>query len=114
MLSRLFRRGSRSPVGRGPRPGSRFRPALEALGDRWLPATLAVTNANDGGPGSFRQAILDADNNPGPDTITFAVPGAGVHTISPSTELPPVTDPVVIDGYTQPGAAPATATSPAT
>ena len=37
------------------------------------------------------------------DTITFNIPGAGVHTIIPLTPLPTITDPVVIDGYTQPG-----------
>ena len=37
------------------------------------------------------------------DTITFNIPGAGVRTIIPLTVLPTITDPVVIDGYTQPG-----------
>jgi hypothetical protein len=30
-----------------------------------------VTNTHDSGPGSLRQAITAANNNPGPDTITF-------------------------------------------
>jgi hypothetical protein len=30
-----------------------------------------VTNTNDSGPGSLWQAITDANNNPGADTITF-------------------------------------------
>ena len=34
--------------------------------------TYVVTNTNDSGPGSLRQAITDAYNNPGPNTITFA------------------------------------------
>src|SRR5204862_4716454 len=38
------------------------------------------------------------------DTIAFNIPGSGVQTISPTFELPEITDPVVIDGYTQPGA----------
>jgi len=38
------------------------------------------------------------------DTIAFNIPGSGLHTIKPTTALPIVTDPVVIDGYTQPGA----------
>ena len=37
------------------------------------------------------------------DTIAFAIPGAGVHTIIVSTDLPAATDPVIIDGTTQPG-----------
>src|SRR5262249_1212042 len=54
--------------------------------------------------GSLRQAILDANANPGADLIAFAIPGAGVHTIRPTSPLPEVTDPVTVDGYTQPGA----------
>ena len=34
--------------------------------------TYVVTNNNNSGPGSLRQAITDANNNPGADTITFA------------------------------------------
>ena len=66
-------------------------------------ATFTVTNTNDSGAGSLRQAILDANANPGPDTIVFNIPGAGVHTITPATPFDPITDDVVIDGYTQPG-----------
>ncbi len=66
--------------------------------------TFTVTNTNDSGAGSLRQAILDANNNPGLDTIAFNIPGPGVRTISPTSALPTVTDPVIIDGYTQPGA----------
>ncbi len=68
-----------------------------------LANTYTVTNTNDSGAGSLRQAILDANANAGPDTIAFNIPGSGVHTISPATVLPPITSPVTIDGYTQPG-----------
>src|ERR1044072_7613137 len=68
------------------------------------PITFTVTNAKDTVAGSLRQAILDANTTPGPDTITFNISGAGLHTITPATPLPPITDPVLIDGYTQPGA----------
>ena len=67
-------------------------------------ATFSVINAEDDGPGSLRQAILDANAAPGTDTITFNVPGTGPHTIRPASALPTITDPLVIDGYTQPGA----------
>src|SRR5207244_2982572 len=68
-----------------------------------------VTNIDDGGTGSLRQAIVDANANPGHDTITFCIPGAGVHTITPlAPGLPTITDPVTIDGYTQEGASPNT------
>jgi hypothetical protein len=67
-------------------------------------ATFVVTNTNDSGPGSLRDAMTQANNNPGADTITFNIPGAGVQTIAPITALPAITSPVLIDGATQPGA----------
>lgn len=75
-----------------------------------LAATFTVTITNDSGPGSLRQAILDANANPGADTIAFNIPGPGVRTISPLTPLPSLTDDagVTIDGYTQPGSSPNT------
>jgi uncharacterized repeat protein (TIGR01451 family)/CSLREA domain-containing protein len=42
------------------------------------------------------------------DGIAFNIPGAGVRTINLISALPTVTDPVTIDGYTQPGASPNT------
>src|SRR6188474_3067067 len=70
--------------------------------------TYTVTNTSDSGVGSLRQAILDANANPGADMIAFAIPGGGVHTITPASALPSISDPAVIDGYTQPGASPNT------
>jgi CSLREA domain-containing protein len=67
-----------------------------------------VINTDDSGLGSLRQAIICANAAPGADTITFNIPGNGVHTISPLSALPIITDPVIIDGYTQPGASPNT------
>jgi hypothetical protein len=64
--------------------------------------TLLVTNANDSGPGSLRQAILDTNTLPGADTITFSI-GSGAQTISPLEPLPQLTDAVTIDGTSQPG-----------
>src|SRR5262245_22263523 len=71
-------------------------------------ATHTVTNVNDSGPGSLRQAILDSNAAPGFDIIEFAIPGSGVHTIATASPLP-VTDGLFIDGYSQPGSAPNTA-----
>ncbi|MFN0123462.1 MAG: Calx-beta domain-containing protein, partial [Blastocatellia bacterium] len=62
-----------------------------------------VTNTNDSGAGSLRQAILDANASAGPDTISFNIPGAGVQTIAPASALPVIADPVTIDGASQPG-----------
>ena len=67
--------------------------------------TTADENNGNYSPGdlSLREAITLANANPGADTISFAIPGAGVHTISLLSALPMITDPVIIDGYTQPG-----------
>ncbi len=64
--------------------------------------TFVVTNVNDSGPGSLRQAILDANGNPGSDSINFNISGPSLR-IQPLLRLPDITDPVVIDGSTQPG-----------
>ena len=70
--------------------------------------TFTVTNTNDSGPGSLRQAMYDANSTTGADNITFSIPGSGVKTIAPDSELPNITDEVVINGYTQTGASPNT------
>jgi hypothetical protein len=38
-------------------------------------ATFNVSNTNDAGAGSLRQAVLDANANPGPDVINFSIAG---------------------------------------
>jgi CSLREA domain-containing protein len=53
---------------------------------------------------SLRAAIEEANANSGADTINFNIPGAGVHTISPASPLPNITESVVINGYSQSGA----------
>lgn len=73
-----------------------------------LANTYVVTNTADAGAGSLRAAIKQANNHPNtsaskPDRIHFNIPGPGVQRIAPSTQLPAITDPVIIDGYTQPG-----------
>jgi hypothetical protein len=73
-------------------------------------ADFTVINTDDSGPGSLRQAIVDANANPGADRILFNIPGSGVHKIvvggptnsnltGPGAALPEITDPVTIDGY---------------
>ena len=63
---------------------------------------------------SLREAINTTNASSGTDLIAFNIPGAGPHTIQPTSALPTITDPVIIDGYTQPGATMATATTSAT
>jgi len=78
---------------------------------RAIAATYTVTNNNDSGAGSLRQAILDANSNPGADIIVFD----NAYTIQPTSALPNITDEVEINGYTgSPGGATAnSAASPA-
>ncbi len=80
--------------------------AAAGLAARLCGWTYTVTNTNDSGAGSLRQAILDANASAGADVIAFAIPGDGVQTIVLSSPLPDIVDPVWIDGYTQPGASP--------
>jgi CSLREA domain-containing protein len=51
---------------------------------------------------TLRAAIQEANANVGADTINFSI-GSGTKTISPTSALPTITDPVTIDGTTQPG-----------
>jgi hypothetical protein len=92
-----------------PRPTRR--PRIEKLECRLAPATFVVSVIDDNGgvnpapfagTGTLRQAILDANANPGPDAIAFDIAGAGPHTIVPLSALPDVTDTVEIDGSTEP------------
>lgn len=76
---------------------------MESLEERCLWSVFWVTTAEDHGPGSLRQAILDANANPGLNSIVFHIGDYGRQTIRVTSALPAVTDPVRIDGTTQPG-----------
>ncbi|HEY6124940.1 MAG TPA: hypothetical protein VIV63_09820, partial [Steroidobacteraceae bacterium] len=79
--------------------------ALFFLAGEAVAATFTVTNTNDSGAGSLRQAIVDAVAAPTAahdNVVVFNIPGAGVHTIRPLSQLPAIKD-LTIDGYTQPG-----------
>ncbi|MFN4254245.1 MAG: right-handed parallel beta-helix repeat-containing protein [Saprospiraceae bacterium] len=62
-------------------------------------ATYTVSNTDDSGSGSLRQAIMDANGNSGADIIEFSVAG----TLNLSSGLPSITDALTIDGTTAPG-----------
>ena len=68
---------------------------------------FAVTTTADSGPGSLRQAILDANSTLDLQVIYFNIGAGGVQTVQPTdaNPLPDITDPVVIDGLTQGGSA---------
>src|SRR5262245_52740058 len=72
-----------------------FTPRLEALEDRTVPSTFLVENLADSGPGSLRQAVLDANAQPGADQIFFT--GQAHGTITPGGQLD-VTDDLEIRG----------------
>jgi hypothetical protein len=77
-------------------------PIIESMESRMLLSTYLVTNTNDSGSGSLRQAILDANKSSNQDTIQFKI-GSGQKTISPHSALPMISQPVTIDGTSQPG-----------
>lgn len=52
---------------------------------------------------SLREAINAANQMSGLDTVRFNIAGTGVHTIAPASGLPVITNPVTIDGTSQPG-----------
>ena len=73
-------------------------------------ATFTVTSTADtsgsscGATCTLRQALAAAANNAGADTVAFNIPGAGPHRIVIASTLPSANN-VMVDGYTQPGAA---------
>lgn len=62
-----------------------------------------VSTMADSEVGSLRQAITNANATPGQNWITFAIPGDGPHVITPASDLPAFTEPVIVDGTTQAG-----------
>ena len=88
------------------------RVVLESLEDRQLLATFTVVNDADAGPGSLRQAILDAAGNTEADLITFSstLSGADIE-LTTSVASPGwndsainiTDDNITIDGFNAPG-----------
>jgi hypothetical protein len=73
---------------------------VELLECRTLLSTFTVSNLNDSGSGSLRNAITAANSHPGADLINFHV--AGTIQLKGST-LPVISDALTIDGTTAPG-----------
>ena len=73
-----------------------LRSCIEPLEARIAPATFIVTTVADTGPGSLRQAILDANAAIGADTITFSISGTSI--IKPLTHLPAIVGKTSIAG----------------
>jgi hypothetical protein len=102
------RKNRKSPVDRQhhrqARTGYEKRLRFEPLEDRQLLSVFTVTNPNDGTvtkagdlPGSLRQAIFDANANPGADTINFASSLSG-DTITMTAGQLAITDALTITG----------------
>jgi|SRR5579884_1030485 len=89
------------------------------------PPTFTVTSTadtSDADPGdgacadilghcTLRAAIQEANAKTGLKAIHFDIPGTGVHEISIASALPAVTQPLEIDGYSQPGSSQNTLTT---
>lgn len=69
---RRTKRSRRSRCRDAARKRLAFQPAIDPLERRDLLSTFDVVNLDDSGLGSLRQALLDANQNPGADTIRFA------------------------------------------
>lgn len=97
--------------------------AAIAVAVLWFPATTfadtftvdVITDGSDVSPGdsvcddgsgdcSLRAAMEEANALGGAHTINFAIAGAGVHTIAPTTALPEIDVALTIDGLSQTGA----------
>ncbi len=113
-MSRRSTRKTRRSRNLGTRSRSAYplrRLLLEPLECRHLLAAIVVNAADDIDDGvadaahtSLREAINLANSTVGvEERIIFGIPGAGPHTIELASALPTVTDPVTIDGTTQPG-----------
>ncbi len=96
-------------------------PAPEGANAPLLFTVNTTSDAGDATPGNgicdtasgctLRAAITEANAHAGPDTIHFAIPGNGPHTINLTSNLPNISDTTggtTINGYSEPGASPNT------
>jgi len=85
---------------------SEFSKCIQATGSGGGRADIVVNSTADtnvcDGTCTLRGAITLSNATEGTQTIEFAI-GEGHQTIAPTEELPSLSDPVVIDGTTQPG-----------
>jgi CSLREA domain-containing protein len=85
-------------------PARAFTFTVSSTGDTADTNTADDTCIATGGGCTLRAAIEQANASAGLDTIEFGITGGSVHTITPTTALPQIVGPVIIDGYKQPGA----------
>jgi hypothetical protein len=73
-------------------------------GDRRINDSVCDSSRKNGKQCTLRAAIQESNDTLGADTIDFNISGTtSVKTVKPARPLPDITDPVTIDGYTQPG-----------
>jgi len=90
---------SPKPASNGRRPGA----VVETLESRTLLSSFTVTNAEDSGPASLRQAVLDSNAAGGANEIDFAIGLGGLQTLALQSPLPVITTPAYLNGTSQPG-----------
>lgn len=92
--------------------------SLGVVSANTITVNSAADVAGDDGQCTLREAMTSANTNTasggmsgecaaggaGTDTIVFNIAGGGVKTITPASALPAISAPLLIDGYTQPGA----------
>ncbi|MCU1360344.1 MAG: hypothetical protein JWN99_1633, partial [Ilumatobacteraceae bacterium] len=72
------------------------------------PGNGVCETATNNGICTLRAAIQETNAVAGADVVQFGIPLGGLHTINLGTNLPNITDPLTIDGLSQPGATCAT------
>jgi hypothetical protein len=98
----------KTPTSSQDRPASRpgVLLTIEPLEERRAPAAFIVTLASPDSAsvsGTLRWAITQSNLTPGPNTITFDIGAGGMQTISLTSPLPGITQPVSIFGGSQTG-----------
>src|SRR5262249_2354461 len=81
----------------------RRRPVCELVERRLVLSSFLVTSTADStAPNTLRWAIQQVNAGGGAASIGFDITGVGVQVIAIEQPLPAITNPVVIDGTTQP------------
>ena len=84
-----------------------FQPDFHDLELRLMPATFLVNTTADAAAGSLRQAIINSNATPGSNMIEFSIGSVGSQqTIAPLSAMPDITNPLLLDGWSQGGARP--------
>jgi len=76
---------------------------VNSTGDGAWDGTPGVCETASGNGVCTLRAAFGAANATAGTVIDFAIPGVGVHSIAPGSQLPPLTQSVTVDGTSQPG-----------